>query len=259
MNTITNKILDTIKEKRITPKPRWQFLLKQGLVVAVTVLSAIIGSLSFSVMLFRLVNNDWDVVRFLDRSPVQYAFSTLPYVWIILLILFIGLAYYNARHARGAYRHQAYWFIAGSVLVSVVFGSVFYAFGVAPRIHTFAEGVPVFRDFIQDRDRLWLKADTGLLAGEITELFGGDELFELVDFNGAYWIVIPSDNYVPPPAFFKIEEGVQVRMVGEQLDANQFEAELVMPYHIGPGVMKGKINGFAPPSGGGQHRQWFNE
>ena len=243
MSDFTEKILSTIKSKHIAPKPRWQFLLQRSMVWVAAVLSVIIGSIAFSVMIFRIVNNDWEVIKFVGRSPVQYFFSTLPYVWIAIIVLFVALAYYNARHTKGAYKYQAYWFVVGSIIISMALGGLFYAFGLGPRLNALADRLPLLHGLMHDRDAKWLEIDKGLLAGEITEILNGDGggLFSIVDFDGKPWSVRSGDEYIPPPLRFVIETGVQIRMIGEQIDANTFAADRVMPYHIGPGMIKGKF------------------
>ena len=256
MSDISKKILDTIKGRELKPKPRWHFIMRQILIWFTALLSVIIGSFTFSVILFRIVNNDWEVLKFINRSPVAHVLNTLPYVWIVLLVLFVALAYYNARHTKGAYKYQAYWFVAGSIVISIAFGSVFYAVGIGPRVHQLGEQVPVFRELMKDRDALWLDPDNGLLAGEVTGILSGVGIFAIEDFNGNYWVVTPAQSYMPPPSHFELEPGAQIRMMGRVLDVELFEAERVMPYNIGPGMNKGGVPGCDENCGSGRLRLW---
>ena len=104
INDASKNILDKIKENKITPKPKWQFRLEQVGIWALAVLSLIIGAKAFAVIIFRLVNNDWEIREHLGRSLLNHALLTLPYLWIIVMVLFILLAYYNARHTKKGYR-----------------------------------------------------------------------------------------------------------------------------------------------------------
>lgn len=241
MSNITDRIINTIKEQHLAPKPRWQFILRRILIWVFAISSAIIGSLSFSVMIFVLVNNDWEVLEYIDRTPLQHAIETLPYIWILLLILFVALSYYNAKHTKGAYKHEGYWFIIGSIMLSLVVGTVFYTFGLAPRIHKLVQNLPLFPGLMHDRDDIWMEAENGLLAGEIVANLSDYELFELIDLNDQNWIVVRGDDYIAPPPNFTLKPGMVVRMVGEIEDDNIFGANMIMPYHIGPGMFKGKF------------------
>jgi hypothetical protein len=249
MSEVTKKILDTIKGKNIKPKPRWHFIMRQVLIWFTSLLSIVVGSFAFSVILFRMVNNDWEVLKFINRSPVAHALNTLPYIWIVLLILFIALAYYNARHTKGAYKYQAYWFIVGSVVISIAVGGIFYAFGIGPRIHYAVEKIPFIKELMYDRDKIWMNADDGFIAGEVTEMLSGVGMFQLEDLDNKLWVVRPGDEYYPPPQHFIIEKGVMVRICGEKIDEDLFEAIKVMPYQMGPGIMKGQMPGFRKNGG----------
>jgi len=249
MSDVTKKILDTIKGRNLRPKPRWHFVLRGILIWFFTVASVIIGSLAFSVMIFRIVNNDWEILKFINRSPVAHILNTLPYIWIVLLILFVALAYYNARHTKGAYKYHAYWFIVGSIIVSLVIGGIFYAFGLAPRVHYAAEKLPFIKELMYDRENLWQNAEGGFIAGEVTGMLSGVGMFQLEDLDNKSWVVRPGDEYYPPPPHFIIEEGVMVRIYGEKIDEELFEAIKVMPYQMGPGIMKGQMPGFRKNGG----------
>jgi len=244
MSQVTDKILDTIKGKQLKPKPRWHFVMRQILIWFTSLLSVVVGSSAFSVILFRMVNNDWEVLKFINRSPVAHILNTLPYIWIVLLILFIALAYYNARHTKGVYKYQAYWFIVGSILISIILGSIFYTVGFGPRVHYAAEKLTFIKKFMYDRDKIWMNADEGFIAGEVTEMLSGVGMFELKDLDNKLWVVRPGDEYYPPPPHFIIEEGVKVRIYGEKIDEELFEAIKVLPYQMGPGIRKGKMQDF---------------
>ncbi len=248
MNELYKKVIDQIKEQHITPKPRWQFFLKQWLIWVATGLSIVVGSMAFCVLLFRMVNNDWEIVSLLNRTPLQHFFDSLPLVWLLLVALFVGLAYYNARHTKGAYRYQAYWFLIGGIFLSISFGGLLYTVGFGPKVHTFVDDrLPFINHMMEEREERWIHPESGLLAGQITTMLSGASMFELVDFDRHLWVVVPAPDYLPPPPQFQLVPGVQVRMTGEEVDFNTFEADRIMPYHIGPGMMSGRIRVLMPP------------
>ena len=249
MTTLSDNILNTIKGKNLRPKPRWHFIVRQVLIWLTALLSVVIGSFTFSVILFRMVNNDWEVLKLVNRSPVAHVFNTLPYIWIFLLVLFVGLAYYNARHTKGAYKYQGYWFVIGSVVLSLAIGGILYAAGIGPRVHYAAEKLPIMKGLMYDRDKIWTNVDDGFIAGEVTGMLSGVGMFELEDLDNKSWVVRPGDEYYPPPPHFVIEEGVMVRIYGEKIDEEIFEAIKVLPYQMGPGIMKGKMPGFRKNGG----------
>jgi hypothetical protein len=243
MNDISEKIIQTIKEAGIKPKPRWQFLLKRWLVWVAAAVSALIGSLAFSVILFELVNADWEILEYLPRTPLQHFLNTLPYLWIVIMALFVLLAYYNARHTKGGYKYHAYWFVIGSLALSLVLGGTVYCFGLAPQIHYFLNRqVPFYGVLMHDREQLLVQPERGLLAGEVTKELNKPQLFELEDFSGQSWIVVEATTY--QPTIFSSEEGQLVRIIGDLQSANEhtFSAIRVMPFFVGPGEIRGRIH-----------------
>ncbi len=235
MTELSEKVLQDIKDNNIAPKPRWRFLLHDGLIAAATVVSVLVGSVAFSVMLYHIVNNDWEIMKLLPQTPLQYFFSTLPYVWLVVLVLFVGLAYYNARHTKGVYRYRAYWVLLASILVSILLGGVIYSAGLAPPIHSFfVDRLPVYNRIMHDRAHFWSQPEEGFLAGGITRIRPAEQYFELRDFGGTLWIVKIDELSMPP----RITEGQVVRIIGElKSDSEQeyFQAEQVLLYHHGPG------------------------
>lgn len=255
MSNVTEKILNTIKEKKIAPKPRWHFIIRQALIWLTTFLSMVVGSLTFSVIIFRMVNNDWEVLKFINRSPAVHVFNTLPYIWIVLLILFVGLAYYNTRHTKGAYKYSAYWFLIGSVVISMLVGSIFYALGIGPRVHMAVQHFPVMQQLMLDREAAWLEPENGLLAGEISQMLSGVGVFTLTDFEANEWVIVPAKDYMAPPHFI-FTVGEQVRIIGK-IDSDeemQFIANRIFPYHMGPGQFKPEMRGNLKHNGSSNFR-----
>ncbi|MFA6098355.1 MAG: hypothetical protein WCV50_01050 [Patescibacteria group bacterium] len=238
MSELSKKILETINQEGLKPKPRWQFLMRQYVIWLAAVFSAIIGSVAFSVIIFALVNDDWEILNELGRTPLQHTLNTLPYIWIIIMGLFILLAYYNGRHTKSSYRYRAYWFVGGSMIVSIVFGGVFYVIGLGPGVHYFIrDNLPFYQVLMHERGEVWVHPENGLLGGQITSMLSGVGMFELQDFYGEKWVVRPGLHYMPPPPPLIIEVGEQVRIVGdmEQGSKNIFDAEKIYPFYIGPG------------------------
>ncbi len=240
---LTDKILHTIKEQHIVPKPRWQFLVQRSLVWTAAGFAALLGSVSFSVMLFEVVNNDWEVLEYLPKPPITHVVTTLPYIWIGVLILFIGLAYYNVRHTRGAYKYHAYWLVAASIVFSMVVGGALYGFGLGPKIdRLLAERAPFLFRGPDDRILIWMQPQQGLLAGQVTTMLSGVGMFQLMSFDGNSWIIQPAQDFSMPRRFDP-NVGDFVRVIGhiQGSQSDIFVASQVLPLYVGPGISQGVI------------------
>jgi len=82
---LKNKILEEIKEKDISPKPRWQFLLKDYCIWVLGGISIFIGGIAFSLIVFVLMNSDWESYRYLSNGFFEHLVKMAPYLWIMVL------------------------------------------------------------------------------------------------------------------------------------------------------------------------------
>lgn len=221
MTNLSHKILDAIKEKKIIPKAKWTFLLKDYAILVASLLSLIIGSLAFAIIIYMVKNNDWDVYEYINDSLLGFIFVTLPYLWLVFLALFILLAYYNFKHTKKGYKFRFHFIIIGSIVISMLFGSVLYAAGVGQKIdEVFAEQIPVFHRFFNQRTQIWNQTEKGLLAGLVISV--NDQSLEVIDFNRKPWTVDITETRIAPGTEIIIKR--PVRIIGERIDEHNFKA-----------------------------------
>lgn len=241
-------MLNKIEEKKIAPKPKWQFLARDYSVWALSAISLIIGSLAFSVILFMVRNNDWEVYGYMNDSLLKFTLLTLPYLWIVFLGLFIAAAHYNYKHTRHGYKHNLPTIVAGSVFISILVGAVLFNIGVGQAIdNVFTEKVPYYEKLFQGRRARWINPERGLLAGQIVTKASTIN-FEVVDMRSRVWQVRTEERKLHPMVI--IEIGQPVRMIGETRGTSTFHATLILPSRphmhywfkgykmMGPGLMK---------------------
>lgn len=225
MGDLGNKILEKIRKEKIEPKPRWHFLLQDYFVWLAFGVSLVVGGLTFCVALSIMVDNDWDIFRYLSVSPIKHVLLSLPYVWIILIILFLGLALYNYKHTKNGYKHETFYVLGLSVVGSLILGSFFHLLGAGRKIdRIFANNLPIYQKIhcCCHRKDIWSQPEKGLLSGEILKAFGSDG-FELEDFGGFVWQV-EKDEKVLMPVGFLIVAGRKVKLIGEKRTEKLFRA-----------------------------------
>ncbi|PIS42887.1 MAG: hypothetical protein COT24_01245 [Candidatus Kerfeldbacteria bacterium CG08_land_8_20_14_0_20_40_16] len=239
INDASKNILDKIKENKITPKPKWQFRLEQVGIWALAVLSLIIGAKAFAVIIFRLVNNDWEIREHLGRSLLNHALLTLPYLWIIVMVLFILLAYYNARHTKKGYRYSVYGIVIGTVVVSLFLGGILYSTGFGYEIDfLFSENLSGYQKIMPNRGEFWSQPEAGFLSGEVISQKGSNLM--LRSFDGEIWTVDISNTNIPD--FVNINKGSLIRIIGEIVEKEKkFIAKEIFPWSAGPNGL------FGPP------------
>jgi len=231
MKKLCDKVLEKIRKEKIEPKPRWHFLLKDYFVWLAFAVSAFVGALAFCVTLSIVVDNDWDIYRYLSMSPAKHILLSLPYLWIVVILLFLGLAFYNYKHTKGGYRHGTFVVLALSIAGSVVLGLVFHSLGMGRKIdRIFSQNLPFYQNVhcCCNRKDIWSQPEKGLLGGRIlnVRLENG---FDIEDFGGIIWQVEKNnETLIRGPVL--IIENEEVKLIGEKRDERRFRAREIRPW-----------------------------
>ncbi|MDP1845174.1 MAG: hypothetical protein Q8L09_00315 [Candidatus Moranbacteria bacterium] len=234
MGEIGKKVIEKIKEEKIAPKPRWRFLMKNYFTWAMFIVSIFIGSLAFCTMLYVFFNNDWDLYKYLHTSVVGHIMLSIPYLWILFLILFLALAFYNYKHTKDGYRHETYIILLLSIAGSVILGTFLHTLGVGEKIEDFAiSSVPLYEKAAccSHRKDIWDQPTIGLLGGKIIEI-KDEQNFGLEDFKGTFWQVeADGETIEQEPAIIRI--GKEVKVIGEEKEEGIFWAREIRPWRKG--------------------------
>lgn len=216
-----NCVMKRLRDERITPRAKWRFLFHDYSVFAVSILSLVVGTFSFSVFLNILLSGDWDIYPQIGRGFWEHAFKTFPFLWLVFLCLFVFYALYAFfSSTEKGYRYKQSIVISLSIFLSLILGSLAYFAGIGEKIDDFLiETVPYYHTITGDRACLWLQPNRGLLAGMIVST--GTKPFIIVDFNGNRWIAtgtpVISSNITNHP-------GERVKILGVNRNNFIFEA-----------------------------------
>jgi hypothetical protein len=224
MTKTSEKILQDIKEKNICPAPRWKFLAKNSVIWSMFIVSLFVGALAIAVILDLLVNHDWDIYIQLHKTFWQFILLSLPYLWIVILFLFFGAAYYDFMYTKRWYRHKVYVVVLISIASSVGVGTVFFYSGIGNKIDKiFDENVPFYGVISLDKRKLWCHPEEGLIGGEIMEVQMHDpEKFVVRDCHGNKWEIEKSKPPFPP---FIMRVGERIKVIGREMEEQRFEAD----------------------------------
>ena len=226
----TTSIMEKIEQEKVMLKPKWSFLLKNYTFWTLGLVALLVGGAASSVIIFTLVNSDFDVYRYLNGSGLKYIFIMLPYIWFIFFTLFIIAAYYNIKHTKHGYRYKLYVVILTALAASVILGVVFYYFGLSHAIdNSFGKHFPGQKPFLEKKQQLLVQPEKGLLAGTIISVDEKDS-FEFKDFNGKKWTIV--SNYLQDPHKPFLEKSSDIIIVGEMIENNIFKACSLRPMHV---------------------------
>jgi len=240
VNNIAKQALEKIKEGKIKPKPRWEFIFKEYFLWFLACVSLLVGSLAVAVIIHMIKNNDWDLSEDASGGLFSFIFATLPYFWLILLLAFAILSYYNFKNTKSGYRLHFRLLISASILSSVFLGILFFNLGLGQEIDkAFSANLPFYEKLFIHRDRVWLNPERGFLAGRIASDVVNQE-FELMDLRNKVWLVHGQNCFVSPRVNLRKFEAIKI--MGRKADDYNFVASQIRPW-IGP---PGPMSGFGP-------------
>ncbi|MDD2806967.1 MAG: hypothetical protein PHW95_00395 [Patescibacteria group bacterium] len=219
---LSQKVLEKIKTQHLSPKPRWEFLLKDYVVWSFFVVAILVGSLATSVLIFMVDHNDWVDDDFRIGS-VQNLISDLPIFWAALVLIFLFVAYYNFKHTDKGYKFNPFSVVASSILISLAVGTAVYATGGGEKLESvFYNRIPFYRQLINNGGFSWAATSDHRLAGTVQAQRDGG--FILRDFGGKVWLVYWTENGPD------IRYGIRVKMIGDVLSPNEFRADQLKLY-----------------------------
>ena len=228
MTNLMKDIIGKIKKDKIKPTPRWVFLLKRSVVLGLFILSILLGSVAVSIIFYQFNDADWDVYSKMDTNLFGFVFTALPYFWIILMVGFLFLAYYNFRHTHSGYKYNVFAIFGLSIFISFMFGTIFHLSGLSESLENGLHCIPQYETLHYGKQILWRRPEKGFLSGTIIKL-DDDKAIVLQDFNKHNWQVNIEDiPKIPPPSLYERE---MIKMIGEMKYPYQFHALVVSPWH----------------------------
>jgi len=235
-NKFGNKLLNEIKKKKLTPKPKWHFLLKNYMIWGAGFTSLIIGGLAMSIIIYLLRYNDWNIYKQISNSLPGFILLTLPYFWVIFLAIFIFIIYYNFKHTKKGYRYSLPAILIISVISSILLGGLFFQIGLGKTIdNILGERAPFYDRIFNQHIRLWNVPEEGRLSGLVVAEPSVNEII-LMDRESKQWQVFLQDARYP--AELEIRVGQPIRLIGDQISDNEFLVKEVLLFGPGQGFFR---------------------
>jgi hypothetical protein len=241
-----NKLLTKIKDEKINPKPRWQFLLKNYTVWLAGLLSLLIGAAAISVMIYLFKFNDWEIYDQTKKTFLEFFILTLPYYWFVFLGIFVLIISYNLKHTENGYRYSRLLLIGGSIIFSIILGTIFYFAGMGEAIdNILGRQAPFYDQIINRHIDFWSQPGEGRLSGLVISTTD-DGKFILIDRGNEQWLVGTENS--KPYSGAVIVVGQPIRLLGEETGDHVFEADEILPIRAGRDFFH-RFNGPMPLNG----------
>jgi len=222
MLNISKKIEEKIKD--LSPKPKWNFVLKDYLIWGVGIVAVLIGALAFSVIIYMVLNSGWDLYSYMDGSFFSFVLVALPYFWIFIMLLLGVVAYYEFKHTKSGYKFQVWQMVLTLLVASFLIGSVLYGAGMGEVMdEVFSQRVPAYRQLISRHRDFLNQPEKGLLSGVVIEI--DNYILVLQGFDGQIWkMEYPPHLGMMPPL------GSKIWIMGAKTATSSFEIQTIKPF-----------------------------
>jgi hypothetical protein len=235
MTKFSQKITEKIQEEKIKQTPHWVFLLKNVAFWVLFGVAMLLGAIAFAVILFSVLEADFELWGHPAFSRLQFALHILPLYWLIAFLIFCGLALVGMQHTKKGYRLPVWKLLVGNLLGSILLGGSMYAFGGGEKFeHFFAQRFPGYQNVDKRQEEIWSNPEGGLLAGKIVAV-ESDKLLILQDFSQKIWEVTLPENPLFPKAIDSdlVREKLKdrnIKILGKKTGENSFLAEAILPW-----------------------------
>ena len=216
-----------IREENIKPIPRWRFTARNSMIWVLVFLSVIVGAISFSVILFVIQQIEFNLIAHMTHSRLEMWLGLLPFLWIILLIVFILISIFGIKKTRKGYKFRVSRIVGANIIFSILLGTMLFLGGGARWLENAFEVNMSFYEGINDKKiKMWSKPEQGYLAGTIEQVY--DTSFMMKDFEEKEWEVV-----ITHARIFEMVDlagGEKVKIMGSLLHGNKFIANEVRPW-----------------------------
>ncbi len=144
-------ILKQIKEKGLKPKPKSFFFFRNLAFWFLTGLFIFVGGFVFSILLYRMSDNI-SILEYVIADFFGNSFDILrliPYFWLGMLAIFLGLSFFIFKRTDLAYRYDTSSIVFFMLTAIMIFGTAMFYIGISRKADLFTQRYLYFYDNYQ--------------------------------------------------------------------------------------------------------------
>jgi len=237
MDKLIKNTIEKIKQQHIVPEARWKFLARKYGTWVLFAMIIFAGAASFATAYHLLSSLDWDLYRFMHISAFSYTLSIIPYVWLILILLALLVAFIDVRKTQTGYRFSVLKISTLIIGGIILFGIGMSFLGIGGNINDIAaKKVPYYGSHMMtNKNSQWSQPEKGLIAGSIISV--SKEIIKIDDLDGEKWDVVINEETLIRSAV-ALEKNEMIKIIGSIEEENIFKAQEIRPW-MGKGMMRG--------------------
>ena len=184
---LSNKIMEKIDAENLTPLPYWRFVALRSLFWLLSILSVVIGSIAVGTIIFLCLDDSHHGLPTIPDNISDFLLA-VPYLWIMVLALFIFVAKASIQHTKQGYRYRLRTIVVVSFVSSILLGTVLCYVGIGQITHETLNEVSFYNFVIYDSRDAWSRPTIGRLSGAVLSI-QNNRVFSITDLNGKVWMV----------------------------------------------------------------------
>ncbi len=227
--SISENVIKKINKENIKPKPRYVFVLKNMLLWLMGCISIILGAISFSIIIYLFSSQNNLLLNRFGANIWEIVFALIPLLWLVFLISFSFLFYFNLKKTKRAYKYSPLLIFFIGLIISLILGSSFYLLGFSKKIDSYlAHRVEsrFYNHYLNPQMKFWSQPGKGRLSGHIIEI--KDDSLLIKDQNNQTWKLIYDNNLINRHNL-DWELGVMIRVFGNLEKDNVFSIKEILP------------------------------
>lgn len=211
MTEFKDNIIKKITQGEVTMQPRWHFVLRTLLFVALLCIVATLAMYFLSFAVFALQKTGVLFAPGFGFRGIGFFLWSSPWFLISLTGIFLLLLYILIKHFSFSYKRPLLYSMLAVILFVICTASLIHHFAMHDRFLSFTErnNLPGFTPLYHRFE----KRPEGMIAGTVTQI--QDTGFVVItDTKEVLTIVVTQDTKVPPQVEFK--EGDMVFVFGDR-------------------------------------------
>jgi len=124
----TEKILAAIETKKVTPRPKWYFVLRNSSLWLPGIITTLLGAYTVAGVLYGILHAHLDRMGvYREYGNPIFLIAAIPLLWVLSFLLFSFISTSLLRNTHSGYRHTTLQLLLVSVASSIIIGVLFYA------------------------------------------------------------------------------------------------------------------------------------
>jgi hypothetical protein len=211
MGAASKNAMKKILRGEVKQRSRWYFFFHNAILWAVGTISVFAGALIVSLMIFTIVNCDSYIHHEIYGRALSHVTIFLLGIWILLTGGLVILFNLSIRRTKKGYIYSPWIVIVLDLLLSTVFGFIFYFFGMSAYVDDIlGDHVHNYYSLEKRRELLFNKPREGLLIGRVSHI--DDDNVQIFTSDHNMWVVFTHE--LPKSIAHQIQKGSSVVFLG---------------------------------------------